>query len=167
MQLWSKKSQSRHFFLATNLKWVSGGRNQSFGGLPHLTQKIWSWWLIASISMFGSRQQGRFFFFRSSIFNGFVSSRYYAAPLAPYYLQLEDDINFAPNWISHITGAKGTNPVQLTYHVHDMFSFLTSYIGNTKFWNKDSVLNIFCSTKVTHLMSDSVMSQGSLPRNTY
>lgn len=29
---------------------------------------------------------------------------YYAAPLAPYYLQLEDDINFAPNWISKITG---------------------------------------------------------------
>ena len=29
-----------NFFLATNLKWVSGGRNQSFGGLPHLTQKI-------------------------------------------------------------------------------------------------------------------------------
>lgn len=62
--------------------------------------------------------------------------------------------------------------IQSSWHimfmnVHDMFSFLTSYIGNTTFWNKDSVLNIFCSTKVTHLMSDSVMSQGSLPRNTY
>lgn len=29
---------------------------------------------------------------------------YYAAPLAPYYLQIEDDINFAANWISKITG---------------------------------------------------------------
>ena len=28
---------------------------------------------------------------------------YYAATLAPYYLQLEDDINFASNWISKIT----------------------------------------------------------------
>ena len=29
---------------------------------------------------------------------------YYAASLAPYYLQLEDDLNFASNWISKITG---------------------------------------------------------------
>ena len=27
---------------------------------------------------------------------------YYAAPLSPYYLQIEDDINFAQNWISRI-----------------------------------------------------------------
>lgn len=40
---------------------------------------------------------------------------YYAAPLAPYYLQLEDDINFAPNWISHITGFL-TSSYPPTYH---------------------------------------------------
>ncbi|CAJ1341881.1 unnamed protein product, partial [Effrenium voratum] len=29
---------------------------------------------------------------------------YYAASLSPLYLQIEDDINFAPHWISKITG---------------------------------------------------------------
>ncbi|CAE8594464.1 unnamed protein product, partial [Polarella glacialis] len=28
---------------------------------------------------------------------------YYAAPLAPYYIQIEDDIQFAPNWITKMT----------------------------------------------------------------
>lgn len=83
-------------------------------------------------------------FFRCFVCNGFVSSRYYAAPLAPYYLQLEDDINFAPNWISHITGAKKCYRTELwmngpTSWSHKsfsyIFSFLTSYIGNTKFRN--------------------------------
>merc|ERR1719183_3515043 len=27
---------------------------------------------------------------------------YYSAPLAPYYLQLEDDVSFIPNWIQKI-----------------------------------------------------------------
>ena len=63
MQLWSKKSQSRHFFWATNLKWVSGGRNQSFGGLPHLTQKSKAddWLPQFPCLVLGSR--GVFFFF--------------------------------------------------------------------------------------------------------
>ncbi|CAE8703792.1 unnamed protein product, partial [Polarella glacialis] len=28
---------------------------------------------------------------------------YYAAPLAPYYIQIEDDIQFAPNWITKMS----------------------------------------------------------------
>jgi len=38
---------------------------------------------------------------------GYAFLMYYAAPLAPYYIQIEDDINFAQNWISRIVNYIG------------------------------------------------------------